>query len=308
MSEATRSKTRVLRSILCAVDFSPASAAALRVAVQLALRTGGRVTALYVEDPLLGQGAAAVGYDVARLRKATLAELERLIQRVASPVGLRRDVWSVETILGRPAMEILRFARTMRADLIVMGTHGRRGAGKLLFGSASEGVLRRASVPVLVVPRGRWQRAGEALRTRTILGAIELGSTDRGDARRFARLATQLGASLTLLHVVPVTPGPAWFVRQLEAHDRARVAAARARLDAVAKSAKARARVTLGRPDEASPAVALEVGAGLIVLALRRGRGLFGARQGTTTYHVLCGTKIPVLALPPSAARVVRGR
>jgi hypothetical protein len=71
----------------------------------------------------------------------------------------------------------------------------------------------------------------------------------------------------------------------------------------IAKSVRASAGVVLGYPDEEIPAAALDAGAGLILLALRRGRGIFGRRQGTTTYHVLCGSPVPVLALPPRYVR-----
>ena len=115
------------------------------------------------------------------------------------------------------------------------------------------------------------------------------GPRPDGDAR----------AALTLLHVVPITPGPPWFAPQLERHDQSRLTAAQVRLDTLAESVRAQGRVVLGRPNEEIPAVALDAHASVIALVLRRGRGIFGPRRGTTTYHVLCGTTVPVLALPP---------
>jgi nucleotide-binding universal stress UspA family protein len=58
-------------------------------------------------------------------------------------------------------------------------------------------------------------------------------------------------------------------------------------------------RAVLGDPGEELPALAEDVGADLIVLRLRRGHGLFGKKQGSITYRVLCGSAIPVLALAP---------
>jgi nucleotide-binding universal stress UspA family protein len=284
---------------LCAVDFGARSTAALQAAAEIAVRSGGHVTALCVEDPLLGQGAAAVGYDTSLLRKSTLVQLQRLLERVAQPIGLSPEAWSVQTILGRPAQAIVAFARKMDADLIVMGTQGRRGPGKLFFGSTAEGVLRRSSIPVMVIPRGRARAARPGIVGGRLLGAIELGPASRGDARRMAAAASALDAALTLLHVVPITPGPPWFTPQLERHDHARLVGAQAKLGRLAASTKSQIRVVLGRPNEEIPAVALDAKAGIIALVLRRGRGLFGARRGTTTYHVLGGSTVPVLALPP---------
>jgi nucleotide-binding universal stress UspA family protein len=299
MKNRQRLDTHGFRSIVCAVDFSAPSMAALQTAAEIAVRSGGRVTALYVEDPLLGQGAAAVGYNTGLLRKSTLRELQRLLHRVALPIGLAPEKWSVETILGRPAPAIVAVSRQMDADLIVMGTHGRRGPGKLFFGSTAEGVLRRASVPVMVVPRGRPRAAGQRTVSGQLLGAIELGPRSRGDVQRMAAAAKALEATLTLLHVVPITPGPPWFTPQLEKHDHARLIAAQLKLDALAESVGAQGRVVLGRPNEEIPAVALDAHATVIALVLRRGRGIFGPRRGTTTYRVLCGSTVPVLALPP---------
>jgi nucleotide-binding universal stress UspA family protein len=179
-----------------------------------------------------------------------------------------------------------------------MGTQGRKGAARLFFGSVAEGVLRRAPAPVLVVPRGRARHDGSKRFAGPVLGAIELGPTDRGDARRVARAAAALGAPLTLVHAVPITAGPPWIAARIAEHDRSRTAGAHARLDALAKEAGARTRVVLGRPSEEIAATAADLKASLIVLVLRRGRGLFGPRQGTTTYQVLCCSPIPVLALP----------
>lgn len=108
-------------SILCSVDFSLQSYAALQTAAQIAHRNGGRLTALYVEDPLIGAGAAASGYNVSLLRKSTLTQLDRLMDRIAAPAGLTREDWHVETLLGKPARTIMAFAKKIPADLIVMG-------------------------------------------------------------------------------------------------------------------------------------------------------------------------------------------
>jgi nucleotide-binding universal stress UspA family protein len=296
-----RSSVRGFESILCAVDFSPQSAAALQVAAGIIRRSGGRLTALCVEDPLLGAGASAVGYNTVLLRKSTLAQLQQLVRRVAPE--LPPDAWSVDSVLGKPAAAILSAARRKSADLIVIGSHGRRGPAKFFFGSVAQAVLRHAASPVLVVPRGRPRRGGRAPLTRGILGAIDLGPHDRGDARRMVHVARVIGAPLTLVHVVSRVPGAPFLAPQLERQDRARLEAARERLARIAKSVRAGSRAVLGYPDEEIPAVALDANAALIVLALRRGRGLLSRRQGTTTYRVICGSTVPVLALPPTELR-----
>jgi nucleotide-binding universal stress UspA family protein len=279
-------------SILCAVDFSLQSEAALQTAIQIARAHGAMLTALCVEDPLTSAGAAASGYDTAALRKATLAQLGRLVERVATTEGLGRNAWTVETLPGRPARAILACARRMAADLVVMGTNGRSGPAKFFFGSVADEVLRHTSVPILVVPRSGRRRAAQLIRNRPLIGAIELQHS-RVDARRMARVARMLGGELTLVHVVNRdgdVPTVDYYQRDMTAAEK--------RLQAVAKSVGAQCCVLLGKPEDEIVVAAAAAKAGIIVLALRRGRGVFGRRQGATTYRVLCSSAIPVLALP----------
>lgn len=138
------------RHILCPVDFSRVSRAALREAATLARASRSRLTVLFVSDPWLVAAAAAAG-DQRASAPNTRAALERFIRQVlpasARPPRLRALVTS-----GRPADEILKAARRPRASLIVMGTRGMGGVARLLLGSTAEGVLSQSRVPVLAVP------------------------------------------------------------------------------------------------------------------------------------------------------------
>lgn len=299
MATRERSKSSGVQSILCAIDFSLPSYAALQSAIQIARRNGGRVTALCVDDPLLGAGAAASGYDTALLRKSTIAQLERLLKRMAGPAGLEEGAWSVEALSGKPGRTIIAFAKKISADLIVMGTNGRTGPAKLFFGSVADEVLRKAPVPVLIVARRRPTRSTKAPQTSPILGAIDLGPHEAQDARRMARMASMMGGSLTLLHVVNESAGLPAFAASLQAHHQNEHERAARRLAAIASSVGAGHRVVSGRPEDEIAAAAKKVNAALIILALRRGRGIFGRRQGATTYRVLSSSTTPVLALPP---------
>ena len=133
-------------SILCPVDLSVSSRAALKVAATMAEQFNARLTVLFVDDPLLSQ--AALRFDEDELAKRTRTELTRFVERA---VGRRRQC-TYEIVNGEPAVEIIKAARRVPADFIVMGTQGRRGPKRLFFGSTADAVLRRSTVPVLVVP------------------------------------------------------------------------------------------------------------------------------------------------------------
>jgi len=137
------------RSILCPVDLSATSRAALRAARELADSFDAKLSVLFVDDPLLSR--AALRFDEDELARKTRAELTRFVQRV---IG-ERTKCGYEIVTGKPAEEILKAARRLDADLIVMGTQGNRGPKRLFFGSTADAVLRRSTLPVLVVPPTR---------------------------------------------------------------------------------------------------------------------------------------------------------
>jgi len=145
------------RKILVAVDGSTASAKGLREAVRLAKAGRARLFILHVVDEypafaaLDGMMAGAPGADlVPALReggKRVLAKAQRfaLKHKVKAKAILR------EMLSGPAAYPIVREARKVGADLIVLGTHGRRGVRRLVLGSDAEQVVRTAPVPVLLV-------------------------------------------------------------------------------------------------------------------------------------------------------------
>ena len=298
MKRAGRS-ARGFRSVLCPVDFSAHSRAAFRHAVEVARRTGGQVAVLYVDDPWLA-AAAAAGYDSRLLTQQTMRELRQFVARCGVDVDGGDPAISLQCVMGPPAREILKAARRLDSNLIVMGTQGLSGARRMFFGSTTEQVLRRTAAPVLAVS----DRAGKAplpRRGSQFLGAVELGSDARRDARTMARVAREFDARLALVHVIKPVGVPPWLAPRLDVQDRTRLADARRRLRSLASIAGPRAecRVVLGDPAEELPAIAEDMGAAMLLLQLRRGRGIFGKTQGSTTYRVLTGSKTPVLALPP---------
>jgi nucleotide-binding universal stress UspA family protein len=144
------------RKILVAVDGSKASAKGLREAIRLAQTEGARLFIVHVVDEypafaaLDGMMAGAPGTDlVPALRQAgkrTLAQAAASAKKAGVPATpvLREN-------LGPAAYPIVREAKKVGADLIVLGTHGRRGLRRLVLGSDAEQVVRTASVPVLLV-------------------------------------------------------------------------------------------------------------------------------------------------------------
>jgi nucleotide-binding universal stress UspA family protein len=136
-----------LRTILHPTDFSPGSAAAFAYARDLARDSGARLIVLHVLDagvPMVAEGVVL---------PSNLDELREAAWRGLDAVHPADSAVRFERILreGPTVAEILDAARGLGADLIVMGTHGRTGLGRLLLGSVTEEVLRKAPCPVLTV-------------------------------------------------------------------------------------------------------------------------------------------------------------
>jgi universal stress protein A len=138
---------RLFRKILCPIDFSEHSVAALDVALKMAQQNDATVYLLNVV-PL---PAGAAGFQPVPMEpypyveKDRREQLEKLAQE-RIPAAVR---YEAVVISGDPAERVLETARGLDADLIVMGTHGRRGLSHLFLGSVAERVVRESPIPVL---------------------------------------------------------------------------------------------------------------------------------------------------------------
>jgi universal stress protein A len=142
-----------IKTILVPTDFSPESRRALRYANTLAKETGATLKLIYVvERPTVfpeGPEIAALFSDGERA-KAAIARLGALVRDEVDDLVPAQ----VEAHIGTPYWEIVWAAKTHRADLIIISTHGYTGLKHVFLGSTAERVVRHAPCPVLVV-RGK---------------------------------------------------------------------------------------------------------------------------------------------------------
>jgi len=140
--------------ILVPVDGSPTSDLGLAEAIKLARLTGARLFLLHAVD----MTAIAITPEAAAVAPKLLDAMhdagEQLLAKTTAAVrsaGLSAETALVEAMASRVSDLVVEHAKKWRADLIVIGTHGRRGVGRLLLGSDAEQVVRHAPVPVLLV-------------------------------------------------------------------------------------------------------------------------------------------------------------
>lgn len=140
----------VWKNILLATDFSESAEPALALALQLTRDSGAALTLVHTWElpayayPGLGFAPADV---LTGIESAARSQLEELLGRV------RKEVPHAKAVLcrGFAADEIVREAERSKSDLIVIGTHGRRGVAHVVLGSVAERVVRTSPVPVLTV-------------------------------------------------------------------------------------------------------------------------------------------------------------
>jgi nucleotide-binding universal stress UspA family protein len=299
-----------IRRILCPVDFSDYSRRALDHAVAIARWYESTVTVLHVFCPVpvttFGPGVfetfALPGADRGQL----LAETNRFIESEIAP-GMPIEAAIRE---GNPAAEIFDQAVSMKADLLVIGTHGRSGFERLLLGSVTEKVLRKASCPVLTVPCRLPDAvpAGPVLYKR-ILCPVDFSESSLRALDYATSLAREADAQLTVLHVIShefesvmadvVAPDEHTTVadsrRRREDDIRRRLKDAVP--DDVATYCTVEMMLTHGKPSREILRVAAEQQTDLIVMGVQ-GRGAADLTFfGSTTQHVVREAACPVLTL-----------
>ena len=150
---------KAIRKILVPVDYSSHSQEAIRAAAELANRCDASITIAHVFELLTGV-EATLAYSLPEgYLLFTPQQIDDLTREYAKLLaGAKRDAEAagarkVDTreLQGVPAFAILELAKADGYDLIVMGTHGRRGFGRVMLGSVAERVLREAPCPVLTV-------------------------------------------------------------------------------------------------------------------------------------------------------------
>ena len=298
-----------IRRILCPIDFSDFSRRALDHAIAIARWYESTVTALHVFSPApvpaFGPGPVAFEPIVltAADRDQLLADTRAFAEaEVAPSVAIGAVVRE-----GNTTAEILDQASSMNADLLVMGTHGRSGFERLLLGSVTEKVLRKARCPVLTVPR----RLPDAVPSgpvvfKRIICALDFSDCSMQALKYALSLAQEADGCLTVVHVLaPDFVGQigigeehvslATLQRQQE--EEARQLLEKAVPGSAAAFCKTDSMLLRGKPGREILRIASDRQAELIVMGVH-GRGAADLLFfGSTTQHVVREATCPVLTL-----------
>lgn len=156
------------KRILVSVDGSDASNKALVAATEMARESGGRATLRLVH--VLDEQSFYTGYDPYGAQSGEVIKIMResgetvLAEAlaVAQSAGIQADTLLVDRLGERLGEAVASQARKWKADLIVVGTHGRRRVARMFLGSGAEAIIRLAPVPVLVVRSSELEAGAQA--------------------------------------------------------------------------------------------------------------------------------------------------
>jgi nucleotide-binding universal stress UspA family protein len=296
-----------IKLILCPIDFSEYSIRAYQHALSLAGHYRAKLVAQHIVElsryPYADFVASTGDYAgfCRVLREGGKEQLEKFVKKHT------HDEIQPELVVHQGVAPdcILSFAQARKTDLIVMGTHGRRGYDRLVLGSVTNRVMRTATCPVLAICRPPHEPVAADMAAEKEWGHVHhlsriLFCTDFSEnserALNYAISVTEeYDAELTLLHVLEEVPSPA---KTEEA-----IATATKQLDKLIppggrKTVKIKTAVRIGKPYQQIIQLALEAHIDLVAMGVR-GRGALDlAVFGSTTYRVLQLGSCPVLAVP----------
>ena len=297
-----------LKSVLMATDLSPASVKPLHHALAIARHYGAKLYVANVVSPvaylMAGPEALELGCEGA---SQDLQQLLRDLLRDGLLDGLDHE-FTIRRGLVWEELQAVIFEEQI--DLVVVGTHGRRGIEKLLMGSVAEQAFRHADCPVLTVGPHSYKesRANWIGEPQTFLFATDLSQVSLVALPYAVSLANRAKARLILMHVVPAPltpPIPGWYSASelLSMRENARMACMR-QLEQLLPRDEQTPResefvVQYGVPSERILQLALERGVDLIILGLRRSSlvGAISHMPWATAYEIVCSAGCPVLTV-----------
>ncbi|MBZ5690136.1 MAG: universal stress protein [Acidobacteriia bacterium] len=288
-------------SILCPVDFSEFSVNAYECARSLAWHYKATLILQHVLYPLYSGFARYDGNidSYEEIARQLRAEGQEKLQQFAR-LHARREIRPQCIVQdGLVTDLILSLAEAQRVDLIVMGTHGLRGVDRLMLGSVTERVLRRARCPVLAVRKPAHHVASSAhdpepVHLRKMLLCTDFSDHGHRASEYAVSMAKECGAELTLLHVLE-------DVSRLTELESATEKVARQLEESIAPKTRegciVKVMVRIGKAYQQIIQLAVEAQMDLVIMGVRGRGALDTAIFGSTTYRVIQLGSCPVLTV-----------
>ena len=282
-----------INNILFLTDFSSVSTAALHHAVSVARRFAAKVYVTHVLEPPLLAPPSAAFYEAESAREEAEKKFGALLKE-----GELNDVLH-EVILAQGAMwpAVEKIIAEKKIDLIVVGTHGRKGFRKMMLGSVAEEIYRKAGCPVLTIGPENPANPESEMGPRRILLATDLRDQGHRACDYAVAMTRRHGADLTVLHAIEDNT-----VSDFGRAEQQRLASLARMEGLISKEVPmvSEPELLVLRGDAAEEILRVAYGheADLIVIGLHGGNRMAGHLPGTVAYRVICSSPCPVLTVP----------
>jgi nucleotide-binding universal stress UspA family protein len=286
-----------IRSILCPVDFSSISNSALKYALALARNHGARLHVIHAVSPValrsndFAFNSAEILKQLHKNAEAQMKGLEAEVLRSGVPADF-------EVRINDPGDEIQRQIRKSKANIVIMGTHGRNTVQRFFLGSVAEHMLRKSPVPIFTVSGMRKSDS----RIRSVLIATDFGPGTPEAVEWGIGISRETGAKATLMHVIPHTASANLEETYLTALTRGiEVQLLELAATIEASSLDISVRVETGLPWRVIHNVAQATHPDLIVMNIHGKSRLDRMLLGSTAERIIRSAECPVLSIPPRA-------
>lgn len=297
------------KNILLTTDLSPNAEAAVPYAVAFAKQSGGTIHVFHAfgiepEEAFASGVWAEVSVWLATARTKRQEQVAKMALRLSEKTGLN-IAYTCE--YGQPALETVKVARTVHANLIVLSTHGRTGSPHFFLGSVAEKIVRLSPIPVLTVRP--FEHVSDELTFKIILVPTDFSENAKAAMFFALRLAKSHGAKLILAHVVEnatylcegdssvgIVPYVNNWTEFLKSQGEKHLAEA-ATLLASKSGGDARTVLRYGRADEEICKMVREFNADLVVMSTHGYTGFSHLAFGTVTERVMRSCPVPMLSI-----------
>ena len=295
-----------LQKILFPTDFSRCAEQALAHAVFLAEKYGAEIHILHVVT-LFNDQPSVISNEITEI-EGTIRKLEEIAEKQLDKVvdAKGSDDMKIITATKREisaAPAILEYASDNDIDLIVMGTHGRRGLGHLLLGSAAEEVVRLAACPVFTIRELKEPKP--VMKVNNILVPVDFSNYSKSALAYASKIAQSYKAHLQVLHIIEETMHPAFSVTGKSSifdlvpgiRDDSRKRVDKMIEDVDSDKVKSNVYIQAGRPASDIIKFAKENSTDLIVIATHGLTGLEHMLLGSVTEKVVRMAHCPVFTV-----------
>lgn len=295
-----------LKKILFPTDFSRCAEQALAHAVFLAEKYGAEIHVLHVVT-LFNDQPSIISNEITET-EGTIRKLEDIAEKQLDKVVDAKGSDDVKIITATKreisaAPAILEYASDNDIDLIVMGTHGRRGLGHLLLGSAAEEVVRLAACPVFTIRELKEPKP--VMKVNNILVPVDFSNYSKSALAYSSKIAQSYKAHLQVLHIIEETMHPAFSVIGKSSifdlvpgiRDDSRKRVDKMLEDVDSAKVKSNVYIQAGRPASDIIKFAKENSTDLIVIATHGLTGLEHMLLGSVTEKVVRMAHCPVFTV-----------